>query len=1310
MKRKKLRFQYCTALFATTLLVGTNCAVATASELENIETRAPAFTEDAARNAMNDAEELKVSESPPNKIAKTKDTIPDNKNPIENLSETLLKNMPAKPDRMLSDSGEIPAEIPAKTKYTPPNSENPAKDTFAETEHMNFGSESPIESTPAESESTLPSENSPESTPSEPESIPPSSENSLESASAETEGTPPSSESSTESTSAEPESTPPSSENPTESIPTEPESTLHSSESPTEDTSAELESTPPSSEKPTESIPTEPESTLHSSENPTEDTSAETESTPPSNESPIEGNSTEPEGTDSDCENTIEDNSSPPVDSILDSEHTIPVNTLPDLEETKALIDVNTICAKIDTLPTVDQLYANVSGVDDAGYDAWQSAIQELHRQILELQEQYHLLTTEEQALVGDARKAKLEALGILLEEGALFKVDELFDIEEDGLSYKIIIENDTDKQVSVTTSSNYGALLSDSIRIPSTVEHNGLEYRVTCIDDQAFKDCMNLTSVSIPDSVQSIGKSAFYNCPKLTDITIPSGIQINSKCFGNCTQLSTMKIIVAGDTPVPVSVADANAFQSCPAERQIIFQTPDGTELSNTTTPSLASVVNIYKAIDDGNKDDYFWYGWKLKAPTYIVIVNVLKDSNPWQNHDRTFALKSTDSGEFVTDLNDVKNGKYLLYDITNVSTPAEGLNTKIPVEVKDGNITSNPVEYYTVSFYDNDRLYDTDTPQAPQIILKDNFAVKPATDPVKDGYIFEKWVTTNGATTEFEFNSPIASQTNVYASWKSDDKPDACKVTIEVYLDGKKWTENCTKTFALKATDSGELTSNLSAVAEGQYDIYEISAGEIDTNVDVTISGADASARIDYYTVQFVDENVPYGNDTPQKPQIILKEQHASEPEAPTKEGFIFAGWKEILESDLLYDFENITITNTINLYATWTPADSGDKPDDGEGENKPGDGENKPGDGDNQQPGDGENKPDDGEQPPGGNDQKPGDGENKPDDGEQPPDSGDGENKPGDGNGENKPDDGEQAPGDGENKPDDGEQPPGSGDGENKPGDGEQPPSGGDGENKPDDGEQPPGGGDNQQPGDEEQPPGGDDQQPDDGENKPDNGDGENKPGDGEQPPDEGENKPGNGDDQKPGDGENKPGGGDNQKPDNGNDQKPDNNENKPDNGNQQPPEKDSGQNLNKTAPYSMDTSVNTSTFMVTQTTALPSEENAINSSIPNEVITDYSSTSPVKDKEPQTGDESSTGIYSIVAMLASIVLALLHFAEHADIKELLQSINAKHKYPDKRQRASIPFIIHKKLNVQSSKKKDRTLNGIWTRRKQYYFLSG
>ena len=46
MKKKKLRFHYCTALFAATLLVGTNCVAVQASEPENIETRAPALMED----------------------------------------------------------------------------------------------------------------------------------------------------------------------------------------------------------------------------------------------------------------------------------------------------------------------------------------------------------------------------------------------------------------------------------------------------------------------------------------------------------------------------------------------------------------------------------------------------------------------------------------------------------------------------------------------------------------------------------------------------------------------------------------------------------------------------------------------------------------------------------------------------------------------------------------------------------------------------------------------------------------------------------------------------------------------------------------------------------------------------------------------------------------------------------------------------------------------------------------------------------------------------------------------------------------
>ncbi|MDE6363237.1 MAG: hypothetical protein K2L86_03070 [Lachnospiraceae bacterium] len=93
MRRKKLRFQYCTALFATTLLVGTNCVVATASELENIETRAPAFSEDEAATAVNDTEKLNVPES------------------------------------IVSDREDIIDELPIEPEYTPPDSGRPDEDT-----------------------------------------------------------------------------------------------------------------------------------------------------------------------------------------------------------------------------------------------------------------------------------------------------------------------------------------------------------------------------------------------------------------------------------------------------------------------------------------------------------------------------------------------------------------------------------------------------------------------------------------------------------------------------------------------------------------------------------------------------------------------------------------------------------------------------------------------------------------------------------------------------------------------------------------------------------------------------------------------------------------------------------------------------------------------------------------------------------------------------------------------------------------------------------------------------------------------------
>lgn len=276
----------------------------------------------------------------------------------------------------------------------------------------------------------------------------------------------------------------------------------------------------------------------------------------------------------------------------------------------------------------------------------------------------------------------------------------------------------------------------------------------VTSIRDSAFLFCSQLTNISIPNSVTAIGSFAFDGCTKLESITLPSSLStIQSYAFYNCGNLKTIRI------PVSVTFIENFAFDGCPSSMTVTY--------SGSKTQ--------WDAIAKGSNNDVLENNLvcaKLEAtfdpdngdPTVTKFIDNDKSSKFTELVPEPIKENYTFAGWY--------NGNEK-FDFTTVPT---------------GDVTLTATwekSKYKVSFITEHGK----TPTSQNVPYN-----KTATNPGElsaEGYTFDGWYADDTRTKEFDFSTPITSNTTVYAKWEKNAPvlPDTYALNVSgafVYVDG--------------------------------------------------------------------------------------------------------------------------------------------------------------------------------------------------------------------------------------------------------------------------------------------------------------------------------------------------------------------------------------------------------------------------------------------------------------------------------------------------------------------------------------------
>ena len=220
----------------------------------------------------------------------------------------------------------------------------------------------------------------------------------------------------------------------------------------------------------------------------------------------------------------------------------------------------------------------------------------------------------------------------------------------------------------------------------------------LTTIKDDAFKDIIDLETITLPKQVTHIGNNAFRRCTNLTTINMPESVKtIGTGAFAQCTALQSITIPASAE-----SIGD-EAFYQC-------------SSLKSVRIEDAATTLNL--GISDYGLLNEVRYGAFYDSPLQNIYVGrniqAMREGTP-------FAPYYWEEGAFANKHYDVENAVVNVAVGSKVTSIPRSMFARLPIT--EINIPNGVTRINNAAFIDCDKLTQIDIPASVQAIGADAF-----------------------------------------------------------------------------------------------------------------------------------------------------------------------------------------------------------------------------------------------------------------------------------------------------------------------------------------------------------------------------------------------------------------------------------------------------------------------------------------------------------------------------------------------------------------------------------------------------------